>query len=86
MNSLNHTPILPQQTTQGSQAPQQPVIKKQTVPIFWKDDINHDIDKYTIECETLYDCESEMSVSDNNGYSTIEVSNNDDEVIWRNGN
>lgn len=26
MNSLNRTPILPQQTTQGSQAPQQPVI------------------------------------------------------------
>ena len=44
------------------------------------------IDKYTIECETLYDCQSEMSVSDNNGYSTIEVSNNDGEVIWRNGN
>ena len=52
MNSLNRTPILPQQTTQGSQAPQQPVIisnndkgnseiankTKQTMPQFWKDD------------------------------------------------
>ncbi|MCH2016880.1 hypothetical protein MKX17_13260 [Acinetobacter ursingii] len=52
MNSLNRTPILPQQTTQGSQAPQQPVIisnndkgnseiannTKQTMSQFWKDD------------------------------------------------
>ena len=44
------------------------------------------IDEYSIECEPLYDCESEMSVSDNNGDSTIEVINNDCKVIWKNGN
>jgi len=52
MNSLNRNHILPQQTTQGSQAPQQPVIyskndkgnseiannTEQTMPQFWKDD------------------------------------------------
>ena len=52
MNSLNRTPILPQQTTQGSQAQQQPVTisnndkgnseiannTKQIMPQFWKDD------------------------------------------------
>lgn len=61
MNSLNHTPILPQQTKQGSQAQQQTVIisnndkgnseiannTKQTMPQFWKDDIDQDIEKYT---------------------------------------
>lgn len=52
MNSLNRTPILPQQTTQGSQAPQQPIItgsndkgnskipsnSEQPMSQFWKDD------------------------------------------------
>lgn len=48
MSSLKpNKDILTYAPTQGSQAPQQPVIKKQTVPLFWKDDINHDIDKYT---------------------------------------
>lgn len=52
MNSLNRTPILPQQTSQGSQAPQQPIItgsndkgnskipsnSEQPMSQFWKDD------------------------------------------------
>jgi putative DNA primase/helicase len=50
MNSLNHTHILPQQTTQGSQAPQQPLFScsndnskipsNSELPMsqFWKDD------------------------------------------------
>ena len=37
------------------------------------------------ECENLFGCEYDMTVEGNDGESTVEVWDDNDEIIWENG-
>ena len=51
-----------------------------------EDDVEEFINDHMLECENLYDTEEYMSPKDNFGEATIEVWDNDDNIIWENGN
>ena len=49
-------------------------------------EVDEFINDYFIERENLDDTEEYMSTSDNGGNSTVEVSTDEGEIVWKNGN
>lgn len=51
-----------------------------------ENEVEEFIDNHMVECENLYDTECFLDPQDNEGFATIEVSDNNANIIWKNGN